>query len=196
MLDALAILVALTVLGIVAFGMRPLARGEAMLAELERALARTGRPVTDGTTLSALERRLGSDTAPAAYVRALRLQRFGGSGERPTLAQRRALRGPLRAGLGPLGGSGHCGRFRLAGWLSGAGRIIHGVLKLERDGRRLRPLPARDRAARGRPQPPGDDPALARARPRPGQDLDPRGARPRAVRRPALRAGGRPSSRP
>ena len=131
MLDVLAILVALTVLGIVAFGMRPLARGEAMIAELERALARTGRPVTDGTTLSAIERRLGSDSGAGAYVRALRLQRFGGSGEQPTAPQRRALRGALSAGLGPLGGSGHCGRFRLAGWLSGAGRITHGVLKLE-----------------------------------------------------------------
>jgi hypothetical protein len=97
------IVVALVLLGMVALATRPLPRGEAMVAELERALARTGRPVNGGTTLSAIERRLGSGTAAGAYVRALRLQRFAAFGERPTARQRRALREALRGGLGPLG---------------------------------------------------------------------------------------------
>ncbi len=102
-LDVVAIIVALALLGVVALAVRPLPRGAAMLAELERALARAGRPAAGGTTLSAIEQRLGSDTGAAAYVRALRLQRFGGSSEQPTAPQRRALRAALRGGLGPLG---------------------------------------------------------------------------------------------
>jgi transglutaminase-like putative cysteine protease len=75
-----------------------------LLAELERALARSGRPVADGTTLSELERRFRIAPDAAAYVRSLRTARFGGSQELPTAEQRRALRGQLRAGLG-LGGT-------------------------------------------------------------------------------------------
>jgi transglutaminase-like putative cysteine protease len=72
--------------------------------ELERALARSGRPAAGGLTLAALERRLASSSPEAAaYVRAIRLGRFGGRWDAPTPAGRRALRGQLRAGLGALG---------------------------------------------------------------------------------------------
>jgi hypothetical protein len=74
-----------------------------MIAELEGALHRTGRPVPGGATLSSIESRLGPGTEAAAYVRALRLQRFAGGRELPTPGQRRALRARLGAGLGPLG---------------------------------------------------------------------------------------------
>jgi hypothetical protein len=74
--------------------------GDDLLAELERALARSGRPVADGTTLSELEHRFRIAPDAAAYVRSLRMARFGGSKQLPTLEQRRALRTQLRAGLG------------------------------------------------------------------------------------------------
>ena len=102
-LEVLGIIAVLAVLATVAVGTRPLRGGDAMLAELEQALMRTGRTLPGGTTLSAIERRLGADTDAAAYVRALRLQRFAGSGEAPTARQRRALRAQLGTGLGPLG---------------------------------------------------------------------------------------------
>jgi protein-glutamine gamma-glutamyltransferase len=76
---------------------------EQLLVELERALARCGRSVGEGTTLASLEQRFRSSLDAAGYIRALRLARFAGDGERPTRAQRRALRGQLRAGLGPAG---------------------------------------------------------------------------------------------
>lgn len=77
--------------------------GDQLLSELERALRRCGRPVGAGTTLAALEQRFRTSTDAAAYIRALRLARFGGHGELPSRAQRRALRTQLRAGLGPAG---------------------------------------------------------------------------------------------
>ena len=52
---------------------------------------------------------------------------------------------------------------------------------LGRDGRCLRPLSARDGAARGRALPPGDRAAGEGPRPRAREDLDPRGARPRVL---------------
>jgi len=73
---------------------------EGLLGELERALARSGRPITDGVTLTAVERRFRTSPEAAAYVRKLRLARYGGGKEMPTLGQRRALRAQLRAGLG------------------------------------------------------------------------------------------------
>ncbi len=76
---------------------------EGLLGELERALARSGRPVTDGVTLSAVERRFRTSPEAAEYVRKLRLARYGGGTEVPTLGQRRALRAQLRAGLGFAG---------------------------------------------------------------------------------------------
>jgi protein-glutamine gamma-glutamyltransferase len=74
-----------------------------LLAELERALARSGRPVTTGTTLSELEHRFRIAPEAAAYVRSLRIARFAGATELPTPEQRRALRAQLRAGLGIAG---------------------------------------------------------------------------------------------
>ncbi len=77
---------------------------DGLLAELERALARSGRPISDGVTLAAVERRFRTSPEAAGYVRKLRAARFGGGSEMPTLGQRRALRAQLRAGLG-LGGA-------------------------------------------------------------------------------------------
>ncbi len=71
-----------------------------LLAELEQALQRTRRPLQDGVTLAGLERRLGASPEAAAYVRALRMARYGGAGRPPTQAQRRALRHELSRGLG------------------------------------------------------------------------------------------------
>jgi transglutaminase-like putative cysteine protease len=76
---------------------------EQLVAELERALARSGRPGSAGLTLAALEWRFRSSPAAAEYVRAIRLARFGGHTELPTAAQRRALRAQLRFGLGTIG---------------------------------------------------------------------------------------------
>ncbi len=72
------------------------------LADLRRALERSGRPLRPGATLQALE---GSFSAPEAqgYVRALRLRRYGGSAEVPPRAGRAALRRELAAGLGTAG---------------------------------------------------------------------------------------------
>jgi protein-glutamine gamma-glutamyltransferase len=76
---------------------------DGLLTEFERALARSGRPVSDGVTLAAVERRFRTSPEAAAYVRKLRLARYGGGTETPTLGQRRALRAQLRAGLGFAG---------------------------------------------------------------------------------------------
>lgn len=88
--------------------LRPPAGADALLAELERALRRTGRPPEPGLTLMALERRLHDAPEAAGYVRALRMARFGGGGgggaaPLVTARQRRALRTELARGLG-LGG--------------------------------------------------------------------------------------------
>jgi hypothetical protein len=76
---------------------------EALVAELERALARAGRPITDEVTLAALEERFGSSSEAAGYVRALRLARFAGHRRLPTRSQRRAVRRQLRSSLGVAG---------------------------------------------------------------------------------------------
>jgi transglutaminase-like putative cysteine protease len=73
------------------------------LAELQRALRRSGREPAPGVTLARLEKLLGGSDAAAGYVRAVRDQRFSPSAPGPTGAQRRALRGQLAAGLGTLG---------------------------------------------------------------------------------------------
>ena len=104
LLGTLAVLLVVSGLGLVAWRWTGLFEADALLAELERALARSGRPVSDGVTLSALERRFRTSPDAAAYVRALRLARFSGDADLPTLTQRRALRRQLRAGLG-LGGA-------------------------------------------------------------------------------------------
>ena len=74
-----------------------------LLGELERALARSGRPVSDGVTLAELEHRFSGTPEAAGYVRAIRLARFSGAAEAPNRRQRRALRAQLRAGLGATG---------------------------------------------------------------------------------------------
>jgi transglutaminase-like putative cysteine protease len=77
--------------------------GDDLLAELERALRRSGRPVADGFTLAALERQLHGSPDASAYVRALRLRRYGGARAVPTGSQRRALRAALAGGRGAVG---------------------------------------------------------------------------------------------
>lgn len=74
-----------------------------LLAELERALRRSGRPPAPSTTLAALERRLAAAPPAAAYVAAVRDRRYARGGPGPTTAQRRALRAELGRGLGPGG---------------------------------------------------------------------------------------------
>jgi hypothetical protein len=74
-----------------------------LLAELERALSRSGRPLQPGATLAQLEHSFRSAPAAAAYVRALRLARYGSGAEPPTAAGRRALRARLADGLGVAG---------------------------------------------------------------------------------------------
>jgi len=74
-----------------------------LLAELEQALSRSGRPIAGGVTLAALEHTFRSSEDAAAYIRSIRLSRFAGRSEQPTTAQRRALRAQLRLGLGLLG---------------------------------------------------------------------------------------------
>jgi transglutaminase-like putative cysteine protease len=73
------------------------------LAELQRALRRSGRQPAPNMTLAKLEGILGGSDAAAAYVRAVRDQRFGRDASGPTATQRRALRRVLGSGLGARG---------------------------------------------------------------------------------------------
>jgi transglutaminase-like putative cysteine protease len=73
------------------------------LAELQRALYRSGRHPPPDVTLARLEVTLGATDAAAAYVRAVRDRRFSEDAAGPTPAQRRALRRQLSAGLGLRG---------------------------------------------------------------------------------------------
>jgi transglutaminase-like putative cysteine protease len=104
LLGILGVLAILMVLALLAWSRTSPLDADGMLAELERALARSGRPISDGVTLAALERRFRTSPEAAGYVHALRMARFGGHEILPTLRQRRALRAQLRAGLG-LGGA-------------------------------------------------------------------------------------------
>lgn len=81
-------------------GLRPPVGAAALLAELERALRRTGRSPHPDTTLAQLEQRFHDAPDAAAYVRAIRLARFGGGEPVVTPRQRRALRAELARGLG------------------------------------------------------------------------------------------------
>jgi len=79
---------------------------EPALRELELALDRLGYDVPAGTTLLALERRLGSAAGPPAarYARRLRERRYSPrGGPAPDRRERRALRRSLTARLGPVG---------------------------------------------------------------------------------------------
>jgi protein-glutamine gamma-glutamyltransferase len=97
----------LALIVLLALALRRLARDHIartdLLAELERALARTGRPLQDGVTLVGLEKRLHSSPDAEAYVRSLRLSRYGGGARTPNSSQRRALRRELGRGLGLIG---------------------------------------------------------------------------------------------
>jgi hypothetical protein len=73
------------------------------LAELQRALHRTGRTPAPEVTLARLEGVLGGSDASAGYVQALREWRYGTRPGGPTPAERRALRHELGAGLGLTG---------------------------------------------------------------------------------------------
>jgi transglutaminase-like putative cysteine protease len=78
------------------------AAGERQLAELRRALARSGRPPAPQTTLEGLAERWRG-TPAEAYVRVLAGARYGYGQARPTDAQRAALRRELSVGLGLRG---------------------------------------------------------------------------------------------
>jgi hypothetical protein len=104
LLGTLGVFLLLVLLGLVAWRRTAAFDADRLLAELERALARSGRPISDGVTLASLERRFRTSPEAAGYVHALRMARFGGDDIVPTLRQRRALRAQLRAGLG-LGGA-------------------------------------------------------------------------------------------
>ncbi len=73
------------------------------IAELERALWRTGRDLPADLTLAQLERRLGSSDAAKGYLRSLSARRYGPGGPAPSAAERSGLRRELAAGLGRLG---------------------------------------------------------------------------------------------
>jgi transglutaminase-like putative cysteine protease len=83
--------------------LHPARTTEQLLAELRRAMARTGRPLSDDVTLAMLERRFADSPAAVGYVRSLRLARYGAASHAPTPAQRRALRRQLAFGLGTIG---------------------------------------------------------------------------------------------
>jgi hypothetical protein len=76
---------------------------EAAVAELERALRRSGRSPAAGLTLRRLEHSLRTAPDAAAYVGSIRAARFGHGAPPPTRAQRRALRHELASGLGLRG---------------------------------------------------------------------------------------------
>jgi transglutaminase-like putative cysteine protease len=104
------LVVALLVAGLLAAGAVVLVRRGRVpaalvpeLAERQGALFRSGRLPAPSVTLRHLEAVLDSDEGGAAYVRALREQRYGGRPAGPTPAQRRDLRRTLAAGLGAGG---------------------------------------------------------------------------------------------
>jgi transglutaminase-like putative cysteine protease len=99
----LALLAAVAVLLLAVTRTTGEASADEMLAELERALTRSGRTISTGVTLAELERRFRTSPEAAAYIRAIRMARFAGDDRAPTTDQRRALRAQLRAGLG-MGG--------------------------------------------------------------------------------------------
>ncbi|MBA2513370.1 MAG: transglutaminase domain-containing protein, partial [Solirubrobacterales bacterium] len=100
---AAAVLLALVLILVRRRRRRP-ARQEAAwapsLAELERALRRSGRGPRAGMTLNSLEAAFSASPKAAAYVRALREQRYRDVDRGPTPAQRRGLRAELARGSG------------------------------------------------------------------------------------------------
>jgi hypothetical protein len=103
---ALGVLAALLMFGTIVVARRGRLPGGALapeVAELQRALYRSGRTPAPATTLTALERTLGGSDAAIGYLRAVRAHRYGGAPTGPTAAHRRALRRELAAGLGFAG---------------------------------------------------------------------------------------------
>jgi hypothetical protein len=97
------VVLALALVGVVLWRRRgPFEATGPELAELQRALHRSGRRPAPEVTLARLETLLGGSEA-AAYVRAVRNQRYSRAAAGPTAAQRRALRQVLGAGLGVRG---------------------------------------------------------------------------------------------
>jgi transglutaminase-like putative cysteine protease len=91
-----------------ALWLRARRRGDAVdaeraIAELQRALRRTGRHVATGTTLAQLEQRLNLSRDAAAYVRALRAGRYAPRSRPPSASGRAALRRDLSEGAGWVG---------------------------------------------------------------------------------------------
>jgi protein-glutamine gamma-glutamyltransferase len=95
---ALVVVVMLVVLLVRRLRRRTPAPEDPRLAELERALRRSGRPVEPGMTLRALEKRFAGEPEAQAYVRSVREARYGFGAPPPTREQRRALRRALAAG--------------------------------------------------------------------------------------------------
>lgn len=88
------------------------------LAELVRALRRSGRMPANDVTLWRLETVLGGSDAAQGYLRAIREHRYGREdAPLPTREERRGLRKVLSAGLGPLG--------LLRGWWALPPRVLH-----------------------------------------------------------------------
>jgi transglutaminase-like putative cysteine protease len=78
--------------------------GDPELEELRLALVRSGRDTAPDLTLQKVEALLAGSDGALAYVRALRVARYGSGGAAaPTPGQRRALRHELAAGLGLRG---------------------------------------------------------------------------------------------
>jgi hypothetical protein len=83
---------------------RMLARsGDPELEELRMALVRSGRSTAPDLTLARVETLLAGSDGALAYVRTLRVARYGRGAAPTTPAQRRALRRELAAGLGLRG---------------------------------------------------------------------------------------------
>jgi protein-glutamine gamma-glutamyltransferase len=100
----IAVLIAVP-LALVFLALRATARlsepsADELLAELERALARSGRPAGGGVTLADLEHRYRNSPDAMAYIRTIRMMRFADASAQPTKKQRKALRVQLRYGLG------------------------------------------------------------------------------------------------
>src|SRR5262249_19198439 len=100
----LLVIGALVALALLALYIRRRRRGAPPeLSELERALRRARRDPAPGTTLHALELGFSATPAAAAYVRALRENRYRDVPTHPSRAQRRGLRSELGRGGGIRG---------------------------------------------------------------------------------------------
>ena len=130
--------------------------------------------------------------ALAAGDRARRQRRRAGVPARgPRAPLRRRGRAAADARAAPRAAAGAERRARAVRTATRRGGPFRRVSYTRRRGRRLRALLQRDAPSGAGRLPCGSDPAEPRARPGARQGLDPRGARPRAVRRPALRGGRR-----